>query len=99
MEIDNKSVRSGNYHTLTIVTPVATGKEPHDYNLLINKPRLNGIELVGDVSLEQIGLADLGEVITEFGEIQASFEEMSAKIENVPTNTLTQEELDDIVGE
>ena len=39
---DIHSVRSGNYHTLTLVTPVAIGKEPGDYDGLTNKPRING---------------------------------------------------------
>lgn len=99
MEIDNKSVRSGNYHTLTIVTPVATGKESRDYNTLINKPSLNGVELIGDVTLEQIGLGNLEETLAEvdraLDEVNAALEEIA----NVPKSTLTQEELDDIVGE
>lgn len=62
---DIHSVRSGNYHTLTIVTPVAK-KEPGDYNGLINKPQLNGIELIGNVTFEDLGLpADLADVPTE----------------------------------
>ena len=65
MDIDNRSVRSGNYHTLTIVTPVAQGKEPTDYNNLNNKPSINGITLIGDLNIVEImaqaGLPDLSE--------------------------------------
>ena len=63
---DIHSVRSGNYHTLTLVTPVATGKEPGDYNRLYNKPRINGIELQGNVTLEDLGLPeDIGNAPTQ----------------------------------
>ena len=62
---DIHSVRSGNYHTLTITTPVAMGKEPTDYNNLNNKPKINGVELVGDLSLEDIGIPDMSDVPTQ----------------------------------
>ena len=62
---DIHSVRSGNYHTLTITTPVAMGKEPGDYENLTNKPRINGVELSGDLTLEDIGIPDLSDVPTE----------------------------------
>ena len=62
---DIHSVRSGNYHTLTITTPVAIGKEPTDYNSLKNKPSINGIELIGNLSLEDIGIPDLSNVPKE----------------------------------
>ena len=62
MDIDNRSVRSGNYHTLTLVTPVADPKEPTDYNTLINKPSINGIELVGNITLEDIGISSYEDV-------------------------------------
>lgn len=62
---DIHSVRSGNYHTLTLVTPVATGKEPGDYNDLENKPRINGVELRGDISFEDLGLPDLSNIPEE----------------------------------
>ena len=55
---DIHSVRSGNYHTLTLVTPVARGKEPGDYEGLSNKPKINGVELSGDLSFEDLGLPD-----------------------------------------
>ena len=58
---DIHSVRSGNYYTLTLTTPVVKdSKEPGDYNKLQNKPRINGVELVGDVSLTDLGLGDAG---------------------------------------
>jgi len=62
---DYNSVRSGNYHTLTLTTPVAQGKEPGDYDKLYNKPKINGVELQGDLSFEDLGLPDLSNVPTE----------------------------------
>ena len=57
------SVRSGNTFTLTLTTPVAQGgKEPGDYEGLINKPRINGIELVGDMTLEMFGLPNIADI-------------------------------------
>lgn len=57
---DTHSVRSGNFHTLTITTPVAISKEPTDYDALSNKPKINGVELVGDVGLDQLGIQPAG---------------------------------------
>lgn len=66
MDYDNKSVRSGNYHTLTLVTPIVhDSKEPTDYNSLFNKPRINGVELVDDVSLEALGIQPAGDYASE----------------------------------
>lgn len=62
---DIHSVRSGNYHTLTITTPVAMGKEPGDYENLKNKPTINGVEISGNLSLEDIGIPDLSDVPKE----------------------------------
>lgn len=76
---DSRSVRAGNVHTLTLETPVAISKEPTDYNVLSNKPSINGIELIGNVSLEQLGIPE--------------------DIENVPREHLTQDQLNDIIGE
>lgn len=61
---DIHSVRSGNYHTLTLVTPVAIGKEPGDYDGLTNKPRINGVELSGDLSLKDLGIQELQPLTT-----------------------------------
>ena len=62
---DYHSVHSGNVHTLTITTPVAMGKEPGDYNKLENKPRINGVELSGDLSFEDLGLPDFSNIPME----------------------------------
>lgn len=65
---DIHSVRSGNMFTLTLTTPVPEkeGKEPGDYEGLINKPRINGVELIGDVSFEDLGLpSDPSKIPTE----------------------------------
>lgn len=66
MDYDNRSVRSGNYHTLTLVTPIVyDGKEPTDYDSLTNKPSLNGVELSGNLSLEDIGAQPAGDYASE----------------------------------
>ena len=76
---DTHSVRSGNMFTLTLTTPAPEhdGKEPGDYEGLTNKPRINGVELIGDVSLEELGIPDLS---------------------NVPRESLSNDELDEIVN-
>lgn len=76
---DTHSVRAGNMFTLTLTTPAPEhdGKEPGDYNGLSNKPKINGVELVGDLSFEDIGFPD---------------------ISNVPTQPLSNEELDELVN-
>ena len=76
---ERNSVRSGNMFTLTLTTPAPEkeGKEPGDYEGLTNKPKINGVELVGDLSLQDIGIPDLS---------------------NVPTQPLSNEELDEITN-
>ena len=57
---DSYSVRSGNIFTLTLTTPVPEGsKEPLDYDNITNKPTINGVELSGDLTLEDLGLGDV----------------------------------------
>ena len=46
---------SENCHTITLGTPT----KPGDYNALINKPKINGFELSGNVTLEDIGLGNV----------------------------------------
>lgn len=60
-EIDRNSVRSGNMFTLTLATPAPEkeGKEPGDYEGLSNKPSIEGVELVGALSLEDFGLGNV----------------------------------------
>ena len=73
---DNHCVRSGNQFTLTLTTPIVhDGKEPGDYNKLSNKPRINNVELEGNLSFSDLGLPDLS---------------------SVPTQPLSQDELDEI---
>ena len=62
---DIHSVRSGNMFTLTLATPAPEkeGKEPGDYNGLYNKPSINGVELIGNVTFEDLGLpADVSKI-------------------------------------
>ena len=66
-DTDRHSVRSGNMFTLTLTTPAPEkeGKEPGDYNGLTNKPSINGVELVGNLMLEDIGIPNLSDVPKE----------------------------------
>ena len=81
---DIHSVRSGNTFTLTLATPVAMGgKEPGDYNGLENKPKINGVELVGNMTWEDFGLPDLSKLPDDFS--------------TIPTHPLSNDELDNLV--
>lgn len=64
---DTQSVRKGNYYTLTLATPVATGSGggTSDYEQLINKPVINDVEISGNLTLEDLGIPDLTDVPTE----------------------------------
>ena len=56
----------GNTFTLTLATPIV--KEPSsssDYNDLKNKPKLNGVELSGELTLEDIGAQPAGDYASE----------------------------------
>lgn len=57
--LDIHLVRSSSDHTLTLSTPVAIGGEPGDpqnYETLYNKPSINGVTLVGDVTTQELGI-------------------------------------------
>ena len=52
----------GNTFTLTLATPIV--KEPGssmDYNDLYNKPTINGVELEGVVTLDDLGIQPAGD--------------------------------------
>lgn len=52
----------GNTFTLTLATPIV--KDPSssmNYNDITNKPKINGVELEGDLSLEAIGAQPAGD--------------------------------------
>ena len=56
----------GNTFTLTLATPLV--KDPSsssDYNDLKNKPKINGVELSGDLTLEDIGAQPAGDYASE----------------------------------
>ena len=57
-DAENNSTVKGNTFTLMLTTPIpeGDGKEPGDYEGLRNKPRINGVELVGDLSLVDLGI-------------------------------------------
>ena len=79
---ERSSVRSGNMFTLTLATPVAIGKEPGDYDGLTNKPKINGIELVGNMTWEDFGIPDLSQLPTD--------------LSSIPTQPLSNNELDEL---
>ena len=93
---DVHSVRSGNYHTLTLTTPVAQGGGTSDYERLHNKPSINGHELVGNSSLEDIGIPDLSNVPKEVLTIEDLDDIISEDFPDAPSEPLTPEDLDDI---
>lgn len=50
-------IQQGNYHTLTITTPIVPdGPSSFDYETLRNKPKINGVEIDGDMSIEDFGV-------------------------------------------
>lgn len=55
---DITSVRSGNPHTLTLATPIVHDGGTMDYNNLTNKPRINGIVLEHEITLDELGLPE-----------------------------------------
>lgn len=62
MDSNIRIVRSKTYHTLTLATPVATGKAPGDYDGLVNKPSINGVVLEGNKTWQDLGLPDYGAI-------------------------------------
>jgi hypothetical protein len=65
-EIDIHSVRSLSVLTLTLDTPVPESRPSvWDYNTLINKPAIEGVELLGNLTLADFGIPDLTNVPTE----------------------------------
>ena len=77
---DTYSARSGNEFTLTLATPAPEkeGKEPGDYEGLYNKPRINGVELVGNMTWSDFNIPGVSEI---------------------PTAPLSNDDLDEIIGE
>ena len=56
----------GNTFTLTLATPLV--KEPStsmNYNDLTNKPTINGIEVAGNLTLEELGAQPAGDYASE----------------------------------
>lgn len=46
---------------LTGILDPGNGVSVKDYSILINKPRINGVELISDRSFEELGLEELTE--------------------------------------
>ena len=57
---NDTSVINGNIHTLTLVTPIVRDGGTVDYDQLTNKPIINGVELSGEISLEELGVQPAG---------------------------------------
>ena len=57
---DPSSVINGNMHTLTLATPIVRDGGTVDYDQLTNKPIINGVELVGSLSLDDLGIQPEG---------------------------------------
>ena len=83
---DTHSVRSGNMFTLTLTTPAPEkeGKEPGNYEGLINKPRINGVELIGDMTWEDLGIPDLND--------------LPQNVSGIPSEALSDNDLDEIIN-
>jgi hypothetical protein len=54
------SVVNENFHVLTLSTPVVRDGGPMSYVALYDKPMINGIELIGNISLSTIGAQPAG---------------------------------------
>lgn len=54
------SVVNGNMHVLQLTTPLVRDSGEVDYNQLTNKPIINGVELTGELSLEDLGIQPAG---------------------------------------
>jgi len=51
-------------HTLVLATPVATGSATGNYEDLTNKPSINGVELIGNLSSSDLGIGGGGSSLT-----------------------------------
>ena len=83
---DNHSVRAGNMFTLTLTTPAPEhdGKEPGDYNGLLNKPKINNVELMGNMRWQDFGIPDLSQLPDDLSKI--------------PSESLSNNDLDEIIN-
>ena len=54
------SVVNGNMHVLQLTTPLVRDGGTVDYDQLTNKPTINGVELSGELSLEDLGIQPVG---------------------------------------
>jgi hypothetical protein len=68
---------------LTLETPAPEGTS--DYNKLINKPYINGVEIIGYMAWEDFGIPDLNDLPDDLTQI--------------PFAPLTNEEIDAIIAE
>ena len=54
----------GRNFVLTLTTPIPAGTSD-DYNDLLNKPTINGVEIAGDLSLDALGVQPAGDYASE----------------------------------
>ena len=57
---DPTSIVNGNMHTITLATPIVRDGGTVDYDQLTNKPIINGVEVSGELSLEELGIQPAG---------------------------------------
>ena len=65
-----------------------------DYNNLENKPSIGGVELSGDKSLEQLGIQQKGDYITEIPAEYVTDTKLTEKLKSYPTQEEQAEELE-----
>ena len=65
-----------------------------DYNNLENKPSIGGVELSGDKSLEQLGIQQKGDYITEIPAEYVTDTKLTEKLKSYPTKEEQAEELE-----
>ena len=78
--IDNTSTLRENYHTLVLSTPVSMnggqsggGGGPVDYEEINNKPTINGVELSGNISLQDLGIPDIASITAIRAEVSKAY--------------------------
>ena len=89
--------------TLEVFTQGGGGGEVNDYNVLINKPHINNVELKGNKSLEELGIQPKGDYVTE-DEIPDVSNFITNTVDNLvnyykKSETYTQSEVNNLLGQ
>ncbi len=62
-QVQELVIQTDNYHTLTLATPIIPDMpSSFDYETLHNKPKINGVEIDGDMSIEDFGVTS-GDIV------------------------------------